>query len=73
MWLINCDLYKLEYFVTEDSAPEYTILSHTWGDDEITFDDRANVDVQERAGFTKIRFCCKQAKRDHLTHAWVDT
>jgi hypothetical protein len=73
MWLINCESYQLDEFVTEDSAPKYAILSHTWNHDEVTFDEMTHGRGQDRLGYAKIRFCCEQAKLQGLTHAWVDT
>lgn len=35
--LLNVHTHVLEDFTT--STPRYTILSHTWGADEVTFDD----------------------------------
>jgi len=37
MWLINVESLKLEQKVSPAGLP-YAILSHTWGDDEITFE-----------------------------------
>ena len=55
--------------------PTYAILSHTWGadDDEVTFDDLKNGSGKRKAGYTKIRFCGEQARRDGLQYFWVDT
>jgi len=36
MWLINARTYKLEWF-SENKIPPYSILSHTWSDDELSF------------------------------------
>lgn len=30
---------NLEYFANSSAAPPYAILSHTWGNDEVLFDD----------------------------------
>jgi len=62
---------------TSDDVPVYAILSHTWGKDEVTFDDlTVAVDmskVELKAGWKKIQFCAKQAARDGLEFFWVDT
>ncbi|KAK0713472.1 heterokaryon incompatibility protein-domain-containing protein, partial [Lasiosphaeria miniovina] len=73
MWLINCSNYALERF---DSAPHglYLILSHTWGDGEVTFGDIANLEqARKMKGFQKIRGVCKVARSRGFSHAWVDT
>ncbi|KAF2738668.1 HET-domain-containing protein, partial [Polyplosphaeria fusca] len=57
--------------------PAYAILSHTWGKDEVTFQDiEANGDRCEpvnKAGWAKIQFCADQAAADGLQYFWVDT
>jgi len=74
MRLINCTTLRLEeYFGSK--TPIYSILSHTWGRDEVSFTDfttdRALVETKE--GFQKIYFTCKQALQDDILYAWVDT
>lgn len=39
MRLVNVETMKLESFATSKSAPEYAILSHTWRNDEVLFED----------------------------------
>ncbi|KAI1111663.1 hypothetical protein F5Y14DRAFT_424388 [Nemania sp. NC0429] len=58
-----------------DHVPEYAILSHTWGEEEVTFQDMQHLDeqVKKRQGFQKIAYTCEQARRDGLSWAWVDT
>jgi hypothetical protein len=62
---------------TSDPVPAYAILSHTWGNGEVTFQDmEANADMNRtisRAGWRKIRFCAEQAAADGLQYFWVDT
>jgi len=59
-----------------DSVPKYAILSHTWGDDEITIGELSAPSILTAAkkGFEKIRRTCDLARaRDNLEYAWVDT
>jgi hypothetical protein len=58
-----------------EDIPSYAILSHTWGadDDEVTFDDLKNGSGKSKAGYTKIRFCGEQARKNGLQYFWVDT
>jgi len=58
-----------------DNVPPYAILSHTWGpdSDEVTFDDLQSGLDRAKAGYAKILFCGKQAKKDGLEFFWVDT
>jgi len=53
--------------------PPYAILSHTWGNEEITFKDLADGPDKRKAGYRKIQFCADQAWRDGLRFCWVDT
>ncbi|KAL2105093.1 hypothetical protein VUR80DRAFT_9008 [Thermomyces stellatus] len=73
MRLINTTTLQLRFFASNE--PPYAILSHTWGEEEVLFQDMK--DGPERAarlkGFAKIRNCCRQAVRDGYEWAWVDT
>ena len=58
-----------------DTIPRYAILSHTWASDgqEVTYQDILNGQGQNKAGYEKIRFCRKQARRDGLAYFWIDS
>ncbi|EME50300.1 hypothetical protein DOTSEDRAFT_145060, partial [Dothistroma septosporum NZE10] len=89
MWLIDTTTYKLKYFlvppqvtqVKDDDESgtsiyegEYAILSHTWDDEEVTFDDMQNLEAARmKQGFKKIELTCKQALEDDFQYVWVDT
>ncbi|KAE9370039.1 HET-domain-containing protein [Stipitochalara longipes BDJ] len=55
--------------------PEYAILSHTWGTEEISFQDiTGDISITEKkAGFGKLRNSCKQARADGYAYIWIDT
>jgi hypothetical protein len=53
--------------------PPYAILSHTWGDDEVSFQDIQSESCHTKAGYEKIQQCCKLAAEDGFEYAWVDT
>ena len=75
MRLLNVHTLELEEFLTS-ATPEYAILSHTWGDDEVSFQDVQRQDsppADERAGFPKIAYSCTQAAKDALGYIWIDT
>jgi hypothetical protein len=59
----------------QDNISPYAILSHTWGKDkdEVNFDDLKYKSCKNKAGYTKIKFCGEQAKKDNLEYFWVDT
>ena len=54
-------------------TPPYTILSHTWGAEEVSFVDLIGGHAQSKAGYCKIVFCGEQAERDGLRYFWVDS
>jgi len=73
MWLIETESLKLEFFVGND-IPQYAILSHTWGDGEVTFQDWKDLrEASKKLGFAKIQSACTQARNDGLHYIWVDT
>ncbi|KAH7466217.1 hypothetical protein FOMA001_g16431 [Fusarium oxysporum f. sp. matthiolae] len=73
MRLINVEDLKLETFIG-GQIPPYAILSHRWGndDEEVTFKDMTR-GTTEKVGMTKVKGCCRQAKKDNLKYAWIDT
>jgi hypothetical protein len=73
MWLIDTKTLKL-ISILNPEAYRYAILSHTWGAEEVTFDDMKNLAVAEtKASFQKIRRTCERARSQFLDYAWVDT
>lgn len=75
MRLINVDTYKVkEFFGNASQVPDYAILSHTWGKDEVSLQDMQDLKkASAKEGFKKIEYCCKQAAEDGWKWAWVDT
>ncbi len=62
--------------MADEDIPPYAILSHTWGEEEISFQDwkeQSPFDISLKTGYSKIKHCCKQAQHDGLEWAWVDT
>ena len=72
MRLLNTTSGKIEEFF-DDKIPGYAILSHTWGDEEISFQDVQNGGFEGKAGYQKIIFACRQAHSDLLNYIWIDT
>lgn len=74
MRLLNTTTIELAEFVGE--APPYAILSHTWGDEEVTFRDMT-VDKQEatrKKAYSKILGACSQAlAHGSIEWMWIDT
>lgn len=72
MRLLNTTTLRLKEFLGE-STPEYVILSHTWDDDEVLFEDIQNGTAQSKKGFSKITNCCRQATMAAFDWVWIDT
>ncbi|PQE18241.1 Tetratricopeptide-like helical domain protein [Rutstroemia sp. NJR-2017a BBW] len=62
---------------TSSEVPAYAILSHTWGEEEVVYQDlkkgKDKSKTANKAGWRKIQFCAKQAAVDGLEYFWVDT
>jgi hypothetical protein len=65
--------FSLTTFFANKIPQTYAILSHTWDAEEVTFEDLQNRTGTKKAGYSKIRFCGEQARRDGLQYFWVDT
>jgi hypothetical protein len=57
----------------DSNIPPYAIISHTWGDEEVHYDDIINKRGMTKAGYAKILFCARQAAADGLQYCWVDS
>src|SRR5437667_11625708 len=53
--------------------PPYAILSHTWDNEEVSFQDFASGHGKNKDGYRKIEFCANQAIHDNLQYFWIDT
>jgi hypothetical protein len=76
MWLINVETRKLEEFIgSADKIPRYAALSHTWENgQEVSFQEYGQFPAGgDKTGYMKIAMTCRQAARDGLQYAWVDT
>ncbi|KAI8686520.1 HET domain-containing protein [Fusarium keratoplasticum] len=51
MRLLNTEPIELKYFA--DNAPPYAILSHTWDEEEVTFQDMEQGRAKDKKGYTK--------------------
>ncbi|KAL4077804.1 heterokaryon incompatibility protein-domain-containing protein [Scleroderma citrinum] len=66
----------------DDEIPEYAILSHRWGGQEVNYEEMfglANMEkdeqdkVRQRGGYQKILSSCEQAQTNGYKWMWVDT
>ena len=72
MRLIQTTHYGLLEFV-ESKIPPYAILSHTWGDHEVTFQHYDPSVVENSNDYGKIKACCKIAREHGYEYVSVDT
>ncbi|KAI0490264.1 HET-domain-containing protein [Xylaria cf. heliscus] len=65
--------FTIKEFVGE--IPAYAILSHTWGEEEVTLQDMQSSleSAKKKRGFPKIQGCCDLARKQGIDYAWVDT
>ncbi|OQN96417.1 hypothetical protein B0A48_17669 [Cryoendolithus antarcticus] len=74
MWLLNATTFELHYFQALSQAPQYAVLSHTWRDEEVIFQDiRDPESARTKQGWRKIQYTCEQTRKDDLEYCWVDT
>jgi len=76
MRLLHCNDngdFSLTEFFENEIPKKYAILSHRWGEEEVTFKDLMDGTSRSKAGYRKIQFCGEQARRDGLQYFWVDT
>jgi len=76
MRLLNTKTIQLSTFY--DKVPRYAILSHTWGEDEIVFEDVSTkppgpLNTGKTNGDAKVTNACRQASRDGFDYIWIDT
>lgn len=74
MYLLNTASLKLKDFLPAHRPP-YIILSHTWGDEEVLYQDlvNQNTDVTGLAGWTKVTSLCRLLAADGWEWVWIDT
>lgn len=80
MRLIVCKDLVFEEFAFD--FPVYAILSHTWGSEEITYEEFCKSHdgtpefkrtLRDREGWKKIKRCCQQALAEGFKYCWIDT
>lgn len=74
MRLLRTDTLKLESFDGE-STPPYAILSHTWENNELSFQDLQRARLQEAStpNFRKVVDTCRIARERGFAYVWIDT
>ncbi|KAI0868522.1 heterokaryon incompatibility protein-domain-containing protein [Hypoxylon argillaceum] len=75
MRLLNTTTLTLETFRGTD-LPRYAILSHTWGEDEILFEDVQHNSFKQwrkRSGAAKVIDSAKKAGTNGFEYIWIDS
>ncbi|CAJ2504393.1 Uu.00g117870.m01.CDS01 [Anthostomella pinea] len=77
MRLLHAKTLTLHEFSGGDEIPQYAVLSHTWGapSDEVTRKDLSSWTswCKRKAGWAKVKGCCRQALTDEIEYVWIDT
>ncbi|KAI1069028.1 hypothetical protein LB507_006583 [Fusarium sp. FIESC RH6] len=71
MRLLNVSTLSLQEFAGR--IPPYTILSHTWGEQEVLFSDIGTAAAASKQGYAKLTGCCRKAAQDGFDWVWIDT
>ncbi|KAI1355932.1 heterokaryon incompatibility protein-domain-containing protein [Xylaria sp. FL0043] len=72
MRLLNVRTFQLEEYVGTDIL-RYSILSHRWEDEEVTFHDLVNNRYSEMKGSEKVLGCCRISRNEGLKYTWIDS
>lgn len=72
MRLLSRNNNDLTFTQVENPCEAYAILSHTWGQDEVSYQDICDKRLG-KAGYRKIEFTIERAVQDGYRHVWVDT
>ncbi|KAH7926826.1 hypothetical protein BV22DRAFT_1154767 [Leucogyrophana mollusca] len=70
MHLLNTETLQFE---EPQHMATYAILSHVWGEQEVTFRDTNKPSPEQFKGYAKIEHCCAQALADGYKYLWIDT
>jgi hypothetical protein len=76
MRLLNVDTGEMHDFISQGDLPPYAILSHTWEDEEISFQQweaRKTAESSQMKGYKKIQRFCDVAREAGYEWVWVDT
>jgi hypothetical protein len=63
-------------FTNDDQVPPYAILSHTWDEEEVNFQQWHSMEISKTSsmkGYSKIKKFGKQAAVDGFDWVWADT
>ncbi|KAL8724320.1 MAG: hypothetical protein Q9181_006879 [Wetmoreana brouardii] len=72
MHLLHTKTLKLRQ-VSGRAVERYATLSHTWGDEEVSFQDIQKPECKQLKGYEKIRRSCSKAASRKSEHIRIDT
>lgn len=72
MRLIHSVTRQLQDF-SQGEVPPYAILSHTWGEEEVSFQNISSPRCELYKGYGKILQACNVAAEHGLEYVWIDT
>ncbi|KAI1876067.1 uncharacterized protein JN550_001563 [Neoarthrinium moseri] len=71
MRLINVRTLVIQEFV--QNIPPYAILSHTWEEGEVSYEEFHKLAAKKKPGYLKISRFCHEACQQGYDYGWVDT
>jgi hypothetical protein len=76
MRLLSTQNWEMKEFISDGEVPPYAILSHTWNEEEVSFQQWETIpcsDINHLKGYKKIRKFGEQAAIRGFDWVWVDT
>ncbi|KAK3343153.1 heterokaryon incompatibility protein-domain-containing protein [Neurospora tetraspora] len=73
MRLLHTISLNLVEFIEDIPRARYAILSHTWGEDEVSFRDLTYDIERSKKGWRKITNACEYAASRGWEYIWIDT
>ena len=72
MRLLNAKTLEVVEF-SENELPPYAILSHTWGKEEVSYQEMRGGECRGKKGYQKIWRLCHEVTSNGIGYVWVDT
>ncbi len=79
MRLLSTQTNEIREFISDEDAPRYAILSHTWTNHEVSLQEWRTMEhtmalntMESRSGYVKIKISRRQAALDGLEWIWID-
>jgi ankyrin repeat protein len=72
MRLLHTKKVQLQDFRPRE-VPTFAILSHTWGEEEVTLQDIKTKEATKLLGYEKVTKACSVAAADGFDYIWIDT